>query len=110
MAVTDPNEASEHELPQAEPAPTMPGRNRGTLRRGNPGNRGGRGRPSRRIVIRASKDLERELERLKEMAKAAHDVRCPKCSHTFTPKPTARMLTRDRITYARMLAEIKASG
>src|SRR5437773_2001704 len=80
------------------------------MRRGGRGGSLRRGRPHCRLVIRASKNLELELERLKEMATGAHDVRCPKCSHTFTPNPTARMPTRDRIAYARLLAEIKASG
>jgi len=37
---------------------TMPGRNSGTLRRGNPGNQGG-GRPSNALRIRAQVLLER---------------------------------------------------
>jgi hypothetical protein len=68
---------------------------------------GGRGRPSRRLIIRASKDLERELARLKQIAESAHEVTCPQCQHTFTPKPTARMDSRDRIAYARLLAEAR---
>ena len=77
---------------------------------GKPGNRGGRGRPHRRIIMRAGQNLERELGRLEAMAKAAHDVTCPGCGKTFTPRPTAKMDTRDRIAYARLCADIKASG
>ena len=54
--------------------------------------------------------MERELARLEAMAKAAHAVSCPKCGNTFTPRPTARMDTRDRIAYARLCADVKASG
>lgn len=97
--------------PQLEPTPMRPGGRGGALRTGNPGNRGGRGRTARRTIIRASKDLDAELARLRDMANSAHEVTCPcGCGHTFTPKPTSRMDSRDRIAYARLLADIKAGG
>lgn len=77
---------------------------------GNPGNRGGRGRPHRRIIVRAGQNLERELARLERMAKDARKVSCPVCGNEFTPPVTGRMDTRDRIAYARLCADVKASG
>ena len=104
---TSAHDDNENTLP---PTPMRRGGRGGSLRTGNPGNRGGRGRPHRRIIIRAGQNLERELARLDAIAKGAHDVTCPGCEHTFTPPPTATMPTRDRIGYARLLFEVKESG
>jgi len=105
--------APEHDEPTPPnllPAPSQPGRNGGKLRVGNPGNRGGRGRTARRTIIRASKDLDRELARLKRMAESVRTVHatCPNCQHAFDFDPkevTGRMDARDRIAYARLLAD-----
>ncbi len=103
----------EHDDNEPKTLPATPmrrGGRGGSLRTGNPGNRGGRGRPHRRIIIRAGQNLERELARLDAIAKGAHDVTCPDCGRTFAPPPTATMPTRDRLAYARLLFEVKASG
>src|SRR5260221_709761 len=98
-------EHDDNEPKTLPPTPMRRGGRGGALRTGNPGNRGGRGRPHRRLIIRAGQNLERELARLESMAKDAHKVSCPVCGNTFTPRPTSRMDTRDRIAYARLCAD-----
>lgn len=97
--------------PRVDPRERIPGPHGGWIGKGGlPGNRGGRGRPHTRIIIRAGQNLERELARLERMAKDARKVKCPCCGNEFTPPVTGRMDTRDRIAYARLCADIKASG
>lgn len=97
--------------PGVDPRERIPGPHGGWIGRGGkPGNRGGRGRPHQRIIVRAGQNLERELARLERMAKDARQVTCPVCSNVFTPPVTGRMDTRDRIAYARLCADVKASG
>ena len=89
----DSNRPPERELRRVEPAPTMPGRNGGTLRCGNPGNRGNlRGRTTIKTIVRASQDLDAELGRLRRLSHAG------------------KMRTPVRIAYARLLFEIVLAG
>lgn len=113
MSAASPLPAPDSELPpQLEPTATRPGPTGGALRIGNPGNRGNpRGRTTLKTIIRVSKDLDAELKRLREWANAALTVTCPcGCGHEWTPRPTGLMGARDRIAYARLLADIKAGG